>query len=121
MPSLQLSSKIRRCTKCDAYFDTLHRYSRICYGCKGNKTFFLAHCPACNFLQISTAISRFVCKNCRHSPLPKNAKVIYQATDVKEVIRQMNQLKKIEKQESPLTESQKGINESKEIAATKGD
>ncbi len=96
---MQLSPKIRRCTKCDSYFHTLHRYSRICYGCKGNKTISLAHCPNCNFLQISTAVSRFVCKNCRHSPLPKNAKVIYRATEVKDVINYMNELRKQEKPE----------------------
>ncbi len=57
----------------------------------------LAHCPHCNFLQISTAVSRFVCKNCRHSPLPKNAKVIFQARSVKEVIQQMNMLQQKQK------------------------
>lgn len=91
---MQLSSKIRRCTKCDSYFQTLHRYSKICYDCKGNKKLALAHCPSCNFLQISTAVSRFVCKNCRHSPLPKNAKVIFETNNVKEIIEKINQLKK---------------------------
>ncbi|MBS3169937.1 hypothetical protein J4210_05630 [Candidatus Woesearchaeota archaeon] len=91
---MQLSPKIRRCTKCDSYFQTIHRYSKICYGCKGSKQLALAHCPHCNYLQISTAVSRFVCKNCRHSPLPKNAKVVFASDNVKEIVGYINQLRK---------------------------
>ena len=100
---MQLSPKIRRCTKCDSYFQTLHRYSRICYDCKGSKKLALAHCPNCNYLQISTAVSRFVCKNCRHSPLPKNAKVIFQSDNVREIIEYINKLQNESKTEDKGT------------------
>ncbi len=64
----------------------------------------LAYCPSCNYLQISTAVSRFVCKNCRHSPLPKNAKVIFESNSVKEIIVRINQLKKGSLAEDKTTE-----------------
>ncbi|HLD00224.1 MAG TPA: hypothetical protein VJC39_00595 [Candidatus Nanoarchaeia archaeon] len=82
----------RVCGKCENRFKALSKYSKICPTCKGHSCFSLAHCPKCNHLQISTAVSRFVCKKCKHSPLPKSVEVIYTATRMEDMVDRISQM-----------------------------
>jgi len=86
---MKYSPRIRICEKCEDRYYALRKYSKVCHNCKGIDNISIARCPKCNYLQLSTAISRFVCKNCRHSPLPKSVDVVFSSNKMEDIIKEL--------------------------------